>query len=257
MKVATLQYNIVWEDTSANLKRLSDQIEKLPEDVEILVLPEMFNSGFSMDSERIALENGGLALAWMQTTAAAKNIVIVGSIATKENDQYFNRLYWVRPDGEIQYYDKRHLFRMAEEHKHYTQGTEQVVVEHKGIRFMLQVCYDLRFPVWSRNRKERGYDVLIYVANWPAVRSEAWYTLLKARAIENLSYVIGVNRVGKDGNDIAYDGRSAVFDYKGIAIDSHEDHKEGFSIQTLNLGELNDFRRKFPAQMDSDQFTIS
>ncbi len=257
MKVATLQYNITWEDTSANLSRLSQLISELPEDVKLLVLPEMFNTGFSMNSSNIATENGGEALQWMKETADKKNMVITGSVAVKENNAYYNRLFWVKPNGDVQHYDKRHLFRMAEEHHHYTAGEQQVIVEHKGFRIMLQVCYDLRFPVWSRNNSELDYDALIYVANWPKARSDAWYALLKARAIENLCYVIGVNRVGVDGNDISYDGKSAIFDFKGTAIDSHINHEEGFSIQTLDLEALNAFRRKFPAQLDADDFKIN
>lgn len=256
MKIATLQYNIVWEDTEANIKRLNGLMEQLPNDADVLVLPEMFNTGFSMEPERVALTYGGEALTWMKNTAKEKNIVVVGSIAVAIQNDSYNRLFWVQPDGLVRHYDKRHLFRMAEEHHHYQAGEDQIVVEYKDHRFMLQVCYDLRFPVWSRNTPELAYDALIYVANWPAVRSEAWYSLLKARAIENLSYVIGVNRVGTDGNGNAYDGRSAVFDYKGIAIDSHEDNKEGFSFQVLDLEALKDFRRKFPAQLDADRFVI-
>ncbi|CAG5077965.1 amidohydrolase [Parvicella tangerina] len=256
MKIATLQYNIIWEDTSANLEKLSGLVDTLNTDVDLLVLPEMFTTGFSMNSKAIASNGGGEALAWMKQVAQSKSMTITGSVAVKENNQFYNRLYWVQPDGAIHHYDKRHLFRMAEEHHHYTGGKNQVVVDYKGVRFMLQICYDLRFPVWSRNHEELDYDVLLYVANWPEARSEAWYALLKARAIENLSYVIGVNRVGKDGNDISYDGKSAVFDFKGQAIDSHEDHVEGFSIQTLNLQTLKEFRQKFPAHLDADSFSI-
>jgi predicted amidohydrolase len=256
MKIATLQYNIVWEDTSANLQRLSGLLDQLPSDVDILVLPEMFNTGFSMNVNQIALTAGGEALDWMKKTARERQSVVVGSIPVAVQNDIFNRLYWVQPDGKVMHYDKRHLFRMAEEHHHYTAGEKQVVVEYKEFRFMLQVCYDLRFPVWSRNTPELAYDTIIYVANWPAARSEAWYSLLKARAIENLSYVVGVNRVGEDGNEIPYDGKSAVFDYKGTAIDSHVDGEEGFSIQMLDLEALKAFRRKFPAQMDADHFAI-
>ncbi|MCB9189643.1 MAG: amidohydrolase [Flavobacteriales bacterium] len=256
MKIATLQYNIVWEDTFANIKRLNGLLHQLPADVDILVLPEMFNTGFSMDVDAIALTAGGEALDWMKATAKAKKVVVVGSVAVAIQNETFNRLYWVQPNGTVKHYDKRHLFRMAEEHHHYTAGDKQVVVEYKNFRFMLQICYDLRFPIWSRNNKELDYDALIYVANWPEVRSEAWYALLKARAIENLSYVIGVNRVGTDGNGNEYDGRSAVFDFKGVAIDSHKDHKEGFSFQVLDLEAIKLFRRRFPAQLDADDYEI-
>lgn len=256
MKIATLQYNIVWEDTAANLKRLNGLIQRLPKDIDLLVLPEMFNTGFSMNADSIALTAGGEALDWMKKASKAKNIVIVGSVAVAIQNDTFNRLFWVQPNGVVHHYDKRHLFRMAEEHHHYQAGDKQVVIEYNDFRFMLQICYDLRFPVWSRNTKVLDYDALIYVANWPAVRSEAWYTLLKARAIENLSYVIGVNRVGEDGNGNHYDGKSGVFDFRGNPIDSHRDNEEGFSIQVLDLNALKEFRRKFPAELDADSFEI-
>lgn len=256
MKIATLQYDIIWENTSANLEKLSDLLNKLPDDVDVVILPEMFNTGFSIESNRVALKNGGAALDWLKDTAKIKQISIAGSVAVLENNHCYNRFYWVQSNGLIHQYDKRHLFRMADEHKYYTAGEEQIVVECKGFRFMLQVCYDLRFPVWSRNNQELAYDVLVYVANWPEVRSDAWYALLKARAIENQCYTIGVNRIGTDGNDISYDGKSAVFDFKGNAIDTHTDHSEGFSFQTLNLEDLKEFRRKFPAHLDADHYVI-
>lgn len=256
MKIATLQYNIVWEDTFANIKRLNGLLHQLPKDADVLILPEMFNTGFSMDIDQMALTAGGEALDWMKETAVKKKIVVAGSIATAIQNEVFNRFYWVQPDGTVKHYDKRHLFRMAEEHHYYTAGEEQVVVEYKNYRFMLQVCYDLRFPVWSRNSSELDYDVLIYVANWPEVRIDAWSSLLKARAIENLSYVVGVNRVGTDGNGISYNGMSAVFDYKGESMDSHKENKEGFSFQTLDLEALKKFKRKFPAQLDGDRYEI-
>lgn len=256
MKIATLQYDIIWENHQANLDKLTSLISELNEDIDLIVLPEMFNTGFSMNSKKIALKDGGLVLDWMIYTAKLKNTVIVGSVASRVNGDYFNRLYWVQPDGKIIHYDKRHLFRMAEEGHHYKNGNDQVVVSYKGFRFLLQICYDLRFPVWSRNNIDLNYDAIIYVANWPAVRSEAWYSLLKARAIENLSYVIGVNRVGKDGNGIDYDGKSAVFDFKGEAIDSHLDNNQGISIQGISKEELSNFRLKFPAHLDADRFII-
>lgn len=256
MKIATLQYDIIWEDTAANIEKLTGLLNNLPDDVDLVILPEMFNTGFSMESSRVALKNGGSTLDWLKNTAKNKHISIAGSVAVLENGHFYNRFYWVQSNGITHQYDKRHLFRMADEHRYYTAGNEQIVVEYKGFRFMLQVCYDLRFPVWSRNNQELAYDVLVYVANWPEARSDAWYALLKARAIENQCYTIGVNRVGTDGNDISYDGKSAVFDFKGYAMDTHKDHVEGFSFQTLNLENLKEFRRKFPAQLDGDQYAI-
>lgn len=257
MKIATLQYDIIWEDTNANLDRLDQLIDQLSENVDLIVLPEMFNTGFSMNSSRIASEDGGATLKWMLSVSQKKKCVITGSVAVKIDDHYYNRLYWVQPDGKVYHYDKRHLFRMADEHLHYQAGENQVIVSYKGWRFMLQVCYDLRFPIWSRNTVLINYDALIYVANWPAVRSEAWHSLLKARAIENLSYVVGVNRVGTDGNGIPYDGKSVVFDFKGESIDQHQVNLEGWSIQSLSREALDQFRDKFPAHLDADEFGIS
>ncbi len=256
LKIATIQQDILWEDSKGNLQHLTQLIDSINEDVDLIVLPEMFNTGFSMNPSRIALPNGGEAKDWMAEQAAIQDACIVGSIATEEGGEYYNRLYWVEPNGKITTYDKRHLFRMASEHQVYTQGESQVVVEYKDFKFCLQICYDLRFPVWSRRSDLKNYDCLVYVANWPAVRSDAWYSLLKARAIENLCYVLGVNRVGKDGNDNDYDGKSVVFDFKGNSIDSHIDSKEGVSIQTLIKEELEAFRTKFPADLDADSFII-
>ncbi len=263
MKIATLQSALFWENTVLNLHHFDRFLINLPIDVDVVVLPEMFTTGFSMDAQKIARDNGGEGLQWMLTKASELNAAIVGSIAVKEGELFYNRLYWVMPDGVVHSYDKRHLFRMANEHQSYTQGTQKLLVEFRGWRFAPFVCYDLRFPVWSRNveKSEEGvgsprYDCAIYVANWPAVRSSAWQTLLKARAIENLAYVVGVNRVGVDGHTIEYDGKSSVFDFKGNQLDSHIDSAEGISFVTLNKQELNDFRTNFPAFLDADHFTI-
>jgi predicted amidohydrolase len=256
IKIATVQQDILWEDTQGNLEQLSKAIKQIQEKVDVIVLPEMFNTGFSMNPSKIALKYGGIAKDWMIKTAKEVDACLVGSIAIEEEGKFYNRLYWAYPDGEIQKYDKRHLFRMAEEHQVYTGGNATSIIEFKGFRFCLQVCYDLRFPVWSRRTKSNDYDCLLYVANWPAVRSDAWYSLLKARAIENLCYVIGVNRVGKDGNANVYDGKSVVFDFKGSSIDAHIVGEEGISIQTLHKQDLIDFRTKFPADLDADQFKL-
>jgi predicted amidohydrolase len=256
MKIATIQQNIFWEDTEKNINHLEELLRDIEDDVELIVLPEMFTTGFSMNPVKVAVPDGGAGLEWMKRMAALKQASMVGSIAVSVDGKYYNRLYWVFPNGEVKTYDKRHLFRMADEHQVYQSGSKKLIVEWKGVRFCPLVCYDLRFPVWSRRTKKEDYDCLLYVANWPAVRSEAWYSLLKARAIENLSYVIGVNRVGVDGNDIAYDGKSAVFDFKGLAMDQHELGLEGISIQSMDLNALQDFRTKFPADLDADDFEI-
>jgi omega-amidase len=220
----------------------------------------MFTTGFSMDAQKIATSENDLGVKWMIEKAIEKDACIVGSIAIKEHNKFYNRLFWVMPDGSIHTYNKRHLFRMANEHNHYTAGDEKLIIEFKGWKFCPFVCYDLRFPVWSRNVHtndsndlEPIYDCAIYVANWPAVRSDAWQTLLKARAIENLCYVVGVNRVGMDGNGMEYDGKSSVFDFKGNQLDNHINYSEGISIVTLDLESLVEYRKIFPAYLDADK----
>lgn len=254
--IATVQFDIKWEDSKYNMRSLDELLGTLSHDIDIVVLPEMFNTGFSMNPKNIALENGGEVLDWMIEKAKHQNFCLVGSIATEENGNFYNRLFWVFPDGSFKTYDKRHLFRMADEHHSYKNGVSKIIISYKGFNFCPLICYDLRFPVWSRNTQRENYDCLIYIANWPTVRSDAWYSLLKARAIENLSYVVGVNRVGKDGNNIEYDGKSVVFDFIGNSIDSHIIGKESISIQTISKTKLNEFRTKFPAHLDADDFEV-
>ncbi len=260
MKIATIQSTLFWEDTETNLHHFNHFFALLDAAVDIIVLPEMFTTGFSMDAQKIATSENDLGVKWMIEKAIEKDTCIVGSIAIKEHNKFYNRLFWVMPDGSIHTYNKRHLFTMAKEHNHYTAGDEKLVIEFKGWKFCPFVCYDLRFPIWSRNvhtndsnELEPIYDCAIYVANWPAVRSDAWQTLLKARAIENLCYVVGVNRVGIDGNGMEYDGKSSVFDFKGNQLDNHINYSEGISIVTLDLESLVEFRKNFPAYLDADK----
>ncbi len=254
--LATVQFDIKWEDSNHNMNRLDELLSSLPKEVDLVVLPEMFNTGFSMNPKNIALDNGSEVLQWMIQKAKQQNFCIVGSIATKDNKKFYNRLYWVFADGSYKTYDKRHLFRMADEDQFYNSGKSKTIIIYKDFSFCPLICYDLRFPVWSRNTQQENYDCLIYIANWPAVRSDAWYSLLKARAIENLSYVVGVNRVGTDGNNIEYDGKSVVFDFTGKTIDSHIIGSESISIQTISKTKLNEFRTKFPAHLDADDFEV-
>ncbi|MFN3901247.1 MAG: amidohydrolase, partial [Alishewanella aestuarii] len=213
LRVAMLQTELVWQDTAANLQALSQQLAAAPA-ADLLVLPEMFASGFSMDSAGIAEREPGPALSWLKQQAAHYQSAIAGSLAVRTADgHYVNRLYFVTPDGAVQSYDKRHLFRMAGEHQAYAAGQQRVIVNWQGWRILLQVCYDLRFPVFSRNLGD--YDAIIYVANWPAPRSRAWWLLLQARAIENQAYVFGCNRVGQDANGLNYRGDSLIVDYLG------------------------------------------
>src|SRR5262245_56105778 len=224
---------------------------------DVIVLPEMFTTGFTMDATQMAEPANGPTVAWMRDMAARLDAAVTGSVVTEEGGHYFNRLAWMPPDGRHSSYDKRHLFRMAREHEHYAAGDVRLIVTFRGFRVCPLVCYDLRFPVWSRNRigTNDGYDVLIYVANWPERRRYAWQTLLRARAIENLSYCIGVNRVGPDAKGIDHTGDSAALDYLGQPL---APVLEGESVATVTLDRagLENFRTKFPAHLDADEFGL-
>lgn len=254
--ITTVQTQLYWEDRDKNLAHLDRKLDELTGTSDIIVLPEMFTTGFSMKPELLAEEHGGQGLQWMLKKASQKQCVITGSISVKEHDHYYNRLYWVNPDGSFQHYDKRHLFRMGDEHSHYQAGTGTLIVDCKGWKICPLICYDLRFPVWSRNTKNNPYDVLIYVANWPEVRSYPWKQLLIARAIENQAYVVGVNRVGHDNNDLAYSGDSAVINPRGEIISSTKAHEDRTETTVLSCKYLAEFRKLFPVMMDGDDFKI-
>lgn len=255
LKITLIQSELYWQNREANLAMFEEKIWQIQEETDIIILPEMFTTGFSMEAEKLAEPMNLTTFKWMQQMAAQKKAVIMGSYIVKENGNYFNRLLWVQPDGEFDYYDKRHLFRMADEHLTYTAGEKKIIKEWKGWKIMPLICYDLRFPVWARSQNLE-YDLGIYVANWPAPRVNAWTTLLQARAIENVAYVAGVNRVGEDENGMSYVGESAVNDFKGNPL--FFNHKEEV-IQTVTLDweALQKFRQKFPAQLDADEFTIA
>ncbi len=214
LTVSIIQSTLSWENKDENLASFSDKIYAIKEATDLIVLPEMFTSGFSMKPALFAEDLEGKTLHWMQKWAEDKNCVITGSIIVKEQNKFYNRLLWVKPNGSYEHYDKRHLFRFAGEDKQYTAGNRKLIVDLHGWKLCPLICFDLRFPVWSRNRED--YDCLLYVANWPEARSKAWTTLLEARAHENQCYVIGVNRIGKDGNDIPHNGCSAIYDPKEI-----------------------------------------
>ncbi len=263
LKISFIQSELHWENAAENLRMFSEKIEILP-DSDLILLPEMFNTGFSMKPDMVAEEMKGQTLNWMKSMARKKGCVLTGSLAVKEGNRYFNRLVWMRPDGSSETYDKRHLFRYGNEHEHYTPGKKKLVVDLKGWKICPLICYDLRFPVWARNRwKTDGqelhadYDLLIYVANWPEVRSHPWKTLLLARAIENQSFVAGLNRTGADGNGHQYAGDSAVIDFKGQIL-SKETH--GMNCQetvSLSYADLMAFRKAFPAGLDADEFSLA
>ncbi len=254
LKVALVQTDLYWENTTANLASLEEKIATITELVDIIVLPELFSTGFTMNPASVAEPMNLTTTKWMQQVAAQTGAVVMGSFVAKEGTNYFNRLLWVEPDGTYDFYDKRHLFRMAREQESYTGGTKRIIKEWKGWKICPLICYDLRFPVWSRN-VALDYDLLVYVANWPAIRSHVWNTLLQARAIENLSYVVGVNRVGNDGNGIPHTGDSAVIDFKGEVLE-RKSIEEGILIHTLQREALTTFRDKFPAFLDADEFLL-
>lgn len=251
LRVALLQTELVWQDAAANRQQLAAQLKPIQAD--LIVLPEMFSTGFSMQSNDIA-EPEGETLAWLTQQAKQLGAAIVGSVATRLASGCVNRCYFVTPQGDVSFYDKKHLFRMAGEQQAYQAGTGRVLVQYRGWRILLQVCYDLRFPVFSRNRND--YDVALYVANWPAARSHAWRTLLQARAIENQAYVLGCNRVGIDGNKVAYRGDSLIVDYLGQPLADLAPEQPGVLTGALDLTALRQYRQQFPAHLDADEFSL-
>jgi predicted amidohydrolase len=258
LNVTLVQTELTWHDPAANRGRFDRLTSALAGQTDVVVLPEMFTTGFTMASQEVAEPVDGPSTQWMRETARRLGAVVTGSIVTRDGDACFNRLIWMRPDGSHAIYDKRHLFRMASEHEHYDAGIRRTIVEVHGWRVCPLVCYDLRFPVWSRNRfgTREAYDVLIYTANWPAPRGQAWRTLLRARAIENLSYCCGVNRIGTDGVGAVYAGDSVALDFIGQPL-CEDLAGEQVRTVTLRAESLTAFRRKFPAYLDADAFEIS
>ncbi|MEG3191488.1 amidohydrolase [Lysobacter sp. D1-1-M9] len=262
LRISLIQGATIWHDPAGNREYYGDLIAPLHDTTDLVILPETFTSGFSNDAIGNAETVDGPSVAWMREQAAKIGAAVTGSVQIREGEGVYNRLIFATPDGGLQMYDKRHLFRYAREHERYAAGRERLTVEWKGWRICPLVCYDLRFPVYSRNRfdveREGGldYDLLIYIANWPSARDHAWKTLLRARAMENLCFVAGLNRVGEDGNGIHYSGDSAVIDYLGHPISECQD-MEVVSTTTLLGAELAAYRERFPAMLDGDRFTIA
>lgn len=274
LKISLFQSSLYWENIDENLVMFAQKISSLKDDTDIIILPEMFSTGFSMNPRPFSEKVDGKTMQWMKKTAKEKNCILTGSLVIEdffENENgrsfYNNRLIWQRPDGGNEFYNKKHLFRYANEQKKYTSGNKKLIVKHNGWRICPMICYDLRFPVWCRNRTlsdnssnpdkiEFDFDILIFVANWPERRNHPWKTLLQARAMENQCYVIGVNRIGTDGNNIMYSGDSMVVNPKGEIISKTKAYED--SIETINLSwqELEDWRKTFPAWMDSDKFNL-
>jgi omega-amidase len=255
LTITLVQPNFHWENKKANLDMLAQKIEGIQEKTEVVILPEMFSTGFSMQPELLAESMDGETIEWMKKIASSKKIILTGSIIIEDDGKYFNRLIWMLPNGEYGVYDKRHLFAYADEHSHYSAGNKRLIAQVKGWKINLQVCYDLRFPIWARQQSTNEYDVLIYVANWPEKRITAWKTLLQARAIENQCYVVGVNRVGDDGNQIHYSGESMIIDPLGEIL-YHKAKEEDVFTYTLQKEKLDDVRERFPFWKDADTFNL-
>ncbi|MBG8555217.1 amidohydrolase [Hymenobacter guriensis] len=255
LTVSFVQAALQWHQPEANRAELTRLLSQLSFSSDIIVLPEMFSTGFSMEAEALAEPVEGPSLAWMREVAARHDSVVTGSLMVRDDGRFYNRLFWVRPDGTYSHYDKHHLFTFAREQDTYTPGTALLLEEWRGWRIRPLICYDLRFPVWSRNSAEQPYDLLIYMANWPAIRRTAWMTLLRARAIENLAYTLGVNCVGMDSQGQHYAGDSALLDMKGEYLVEVGNHETSIT-RTLRRNELDAYRRRFPALQDADPFTL-
>ena len=253
MKIALIQTHLIWENALENRSHLAQKITGFMEDVDLIVLPEMFSTGFTMHPKSVAETMQGETVAWLQHLAKAKNCAITGSLVIEEQGNYYNRLVFVFPDGKIQQYDKRHLFSLAGEDKEYTSGTEKLIVNYKGWNICPMICYDLRFPVFARNTD--NYDVLIFVANWPNARANAWNALLKARAIENMSYTVGVNRIGTDENNKSYLGDSQIVDCMGNYALEPQQSDEVFIVELDKKSQDRD-RKKFGFLNDADAFEL-
>lgn len=259
LKVSLIQADLVWENPEQNLKNFETKLEQINVPTDLIILPEMFPTGFTMNVENCAEKLNGISVIWLRKMAQLKKCVITGSILIQDEGKYYNRLFWMKPDGTCEKYDKRHLFSMVNEHKTMTRGTEQKIVELNGWKINLQICYDLRFPVWSKNRYKDGnstYDILLYVANWPEVRNHAYKSLLVARAIENQACVLWVNRIGEDGNKIEHSGDTMAIDPIGKILQKAEPNEE----ETLNIRLthtlLMKYRTKFKVGLDWDDYTV-
>ena len=265
LRITLAQTSLYWEQPIKNLNQFSKQLSALKrKETDVIVLPEMFNTGFSMNAEALAEKPGGLTMQWMAEVAHGLNTAVCGSLIITEKNKFYNRFIWMNVDGSFEQYDKRHLFRMGKEDAVFTAGTESVIIHYKGWNICPLVCYDLRFPVWSRNQVQSSsskvqsfdYDVLLYVANWPTVRSYPWKQLLIARAIENQSYVAGVNRIGKDGNGMEHSGDSVILNPLGQPVSNFKSNKKQIETVELSYRELEKLRSAFPVMMDADSFKM-
>lgn len=252
MNITTIQTDIIWQNKELNLENYQVKIDGI-DSTDLIILPEMFTTGFTMNPIPFAESMDGITVQWMKENALNKNSALCGSIIIEEGGKYFNRFIWINPDGSIQFYDKRHLFSFAGENENYTPGDSKLIIDYKGCKICALICYDLRFPVWSRNVE--NYDVLIYVANWPSRRRLAWRSLLVARAIENQCYVIGVNRVGIDGNNIVYNGDTSIINALGETLYINSQSEDVFTT-SISISDLSKIRNLFPFLKDKDNFNF-
>ncbi len=256
LRITTIQTDLIWQNKAANLEKMDKILRgSLRGETDLIVLPEMFTTGFSMSPETLAEPMNGATIAFLTDKSRALDAAITGSFICVENDKFYNRLVWMQPDGQFWTYDKRHLFSLAHEQNHYSAGNQRLIVHWRGWTICPMICYDLRFPVWSRNVAPDFYDVLLYIANWPERRRQPWQSLLFARAIENQAFVVGVNRVGEDGNGISHSGDSMIVNFAGETL-LHRAHTEGVETTTLVKADLLNFRKKFTFLADQDHFTV-
>lgn len=256
LKITLIQSNLFWEDKITNIKQFTNRIFDLTEQSDLYILPEMFSTAFTMNSQKLAETMDGFTVTWMKEVALVKNAAICGSVIISENNENYNRFIFVGPNGNVQFYNKAHLFRMGEENKHYYAGKERIIIDYKGWKIAPFVCYDLRFPVWLKRTEIFDYDLMILVASWPEKRISHWQVLTQARAIENQCYLAAVNRVGEDGNQTNYNGQSVLYSPQGKLINelTHEEFETTFTIQ---LPELKTYRKAFPVYLDDDKFEIN
>ncbi|SHM87998.1 amidohydrolase [Polaribacter sp. KT 15] len=255
LKVTGIQADLYWENPTKNIAFFENKINNLDKDTDLVVLPEMFTTGFTMQPKNVAESMDGHSVSWMQEMAEKHQIAICGSLVIAENDKFYNRFVFVHPNKELEIYNKRHSFTLAGENKVYTSGIERIIINYKGWKICPLICYDLRFPVWARNTD--NYDLLLFMANWPVTRIKAWETLLKARAIENMSYVIGVNRTGKDASNYEYSGNSLIVDFLGEELSSLNNNEIGIITSVITLDKQNIVRDKLGFLNDKDSFTIN
>lgn len=255
LRITLIQSNLFWEDKRTNIQQFTNRIFDIAEPTDLIVLPEMFSTGFTMNSQKLAEPMDGFTVNWMKEVALVKNSAICGSLIIIENNQYFNRFLFVEPNGNVQQYDKAHLFRMGEENKHFTSGNNRICIEYKGWKIAPFICYDLRFPIWLKRTEKFDYDLILVVASWPEKRITHWQVLNQARAIENQCYIAGINRVGEDGNQVNYNGQSTLYNPQGKLLNelTHEEYETTF---TIHLPELKTYRKAFPVWLDDDNFEI-